>query len=313
MNMIDLVCLCDEYDLKDIFASAFEKDYPWINLANPTEVSDPSAIRHAFAFSPGPEAFSPFPNIRLVSSAGAGVDALLHHPGLAPDIVVSRVKLEEQAEMIAGFAIWHIIGWQRKLLEYPALQRRKEWSPINRTTPSTFPVGILGFGHIGGTLARRLYDLNFPVLAYGSASRHVGGIEVVSGNAGLEQLANTSLAIVNLLPLTEATTGMLSAKFFAKMRDDAILINLGRGAHLVEPDLVAAIDIGRPAAAALDTLASEPLPKDHPFWGHDKIMITPHVAGDASETQVAAFVANGIIQFEKGKRPDGFVDRGRGY
>ncbi|MEL7259095.1 MAG: NAD(P)-dependent oxidoreductase [Pseudomonadota bacterium] len=313
MNMIDLVCLCDEYDLKGMFGSAFEKDFPWINLVNPAEISDPSAIRHAFAFSPGPEAFSPFPNLRLVSSAGAGVDALLNHPDLAPDVVISRVKLEEQAEMIAGFAIWHIIGWQRRLLDYPALQRRKEWSPINRTSPSTFPVGILGIGHIGGTLARRLNDLNFPVLGYGSTSRNFDGIEVVSGKSGLEQLASTSRAIVNLLPLTEATTGILSADLFAKMREDAILINLGRGAHLVEPDLVAALDIGRPAATALDTFASEPLPKDHPFWSHEKIMITPHVAGDANEAQVAVFVANGIVAFEKGERPEGFVVRSRGY
>ncbi len=313
MDTIELVCLCDDYDLKGIFSAAFEKSYPWINLVNPAEVTDPSTIQHAFAFSPGPDAFSPYPNLRLVSCAGAGVDALLQHPGLAPDVVVSRVKLEEQAEMIAGFAIWHIIGWQRQLLEYPAQQRRKEWSPINRTAPSIFPVGILGFGHMGGTLARRLLDLNFPVTAYGSNSRHDSGIEVVGGKSGLEQIASTSRAIVNLLPLTEATTGILSAAFFAAMRDDAIVINLGRGGHLVEPDLVAALEKGRPAAAALDTFASEPLPKDHPFWAHDKIMITPHVAGDAEQTEIAEFVVNGITQFERGERPDGFVDRNRGY
>ncbi len=313
METIELVCLCDDYDLKGIFGSAFEKAHPWIILINPADVSDPLAIHHAFAFSPGPDAFKPYPNLRLVSCAGAGVDAFVHHPGLAPDVVISRVKLEEQAEMIAGFAIWHIIGWQRKLLEYPAQQKLKEWSPINRTAPSTFPVGILGFGHMGGTLARRLHDLGFPTTAYGSTPRHDGGIDIVSGKEGLERIATTSRAIVNLLPLSNATTGILSAAFYSKMRDDAIIINLGRGGHLSEPDLITALEKGRPAAAALDTFASEPLPKDHPFWAHDKIMVTPHVAGDAEQTGVAKFVANGIKQFERGERPAGFVDRDRGY
>ncbi|MCK0102746.1 NAD(P)-dependent oxidoreductase [Pseudohalocynthiibacter sp. F2068] len=313
MEALELVCLCDDYDLKDIFGSAFEEHHPWIHLVNPDEVSVPSAIRHAFAFNPGPNAFLPYPNLRLISSAGAGIDALVRHLGVAPDVAISRVKLEEQAEMIAAFAMWHIIGWQRKLLDYPAQQKRKEWKPINRTTPSNFPVGILGYGHMGATLGRRLYDLNYPVTAYASKARNDDGINIVSGTEGLLQIANNSRAVVNLLPLTDATTGILSSEFFSVMRDDAMVINLGRGGHLVEADLVSALEKGHPASAALDTFATEPLPEEHPFWSCDKILITPHVAGDAEQTSVAQFVARGIAQFENGKQPDGIVDRNRGY
>lgn len=313
MDTIELVCLCDNYDLKDIFSSGFEDDYPWISLVNPDEVSDPLAIRHAFAFNPGSDAFRPYPNLCLISCAGAGVDALLKHSGVAQGVGIARVKLEEQAEMIAAFAMWHIIGWQRKLLDYPLQQRRKNWSVINRTPPSRFPVGILGYGHLGGTLARRLHDLNYPVTAYGSKSRHDDGIKVVSGTEGLAQIAKSNRAVVNLLPLTDATAGVLSSGFFAAMRDDAIIINLGRGGHLIDSDLIAALDNGRPAIAALDTFLVEPLPEDHPFWDHDRITITPHVAGNAEQSDVCKFVADGIAQFERGEQPDGIVDRDRGY
>lgn len=312
MGPLELVCLCDEYDLKGMFGAAFE-EHPWIRLVTPEDVSTPGDIRHALVFSPGPEAFRPYPALRLVSCAGAGVDALLRHPGLAPEIAISRIKLAEQAEMIAAFAMWHIIGWQRRLASYPAQQKRKEWNPINRTAPSSFPVGILGYGHMGATLARRLHDLNYPVTAYASNARDDAGVTVLSGPGGLSRIANNCLAIVNLLPLTPGTEGILSAAFFAMMRKDAIIINLGRGGHLVEADLVSALEHGHIAAAALDTFATEPLPREHPFWDHDRVFITPHVAGDADPSAVAQFVADGIVRFENGKRPEGMVDRNRGY
>jgi glyoxylate/hydroxypyruvate reductase A len=313
MNAMEIVCLCDTHDLKRFFAAAFEATHPWLRLVNPDEVSDPLAINHAFAFSPGKDAFVPYPNLRMISSAGAGIDVLLGHPGVAQDVVISRVKLEEQAEMIAAFAMWHIIDWQRKISDYPALQKRKEWAPINRTAPTEFPVGVLGYGLIGGTLARRLHDLKYPVLAYGSKPRHDDGIEIASGADGLKRIANSCRAIVNLLPLTDETTGILSSELFAEMRDDALIINLGRGSHLVEPDLIAALEKGRPAGAALDVFAVEPLPQSHPFWEHDKIRITPHIAGYAEPSSVVRFVAEGIAAFERGAQPEGIVDRSRGY
>jgi len=313
MEKIDVVCLCDLYNLKEFFGDYFAADNPWINLLLPEEVSNPESIQHALAFSPGQNAFDPYPNLRLVSCAGAGVDALLDNPSLNTDVEVSRVIIAEQAQMIAGFAIWYIHGWQRRMWEYTALQSAKNWHPINRTPPSTFPVGILGYGKIGGTLARTLQTLGYPVTAFGSTTRVEGDLNVLSGSQGLIELAKSSQAIVNLLPLTKDTHGILAAEFFSNMRDDAILIHLGRGAHLVDKDLVNALDQGRPAIAALDVFMDEPLPTEHPFWEHEKIMLTPHVAGDADFRAIAQFIADGVGQFEKGNLSEGIVDRGRGY
>ncbi|MGB5326710.1 MAG: NAD(P)-dependent oxidoreductase, partial [Gammaproteobacteria bacterium] len=180
MEKIDLVCLCDLYNLKEFFGEYFAVDNPWINLLLPEEVNNPESIQHALAFSPGPKAFEAYPNLRLVSCAGAGVDALLDNPGLKADVVVSRVVIAEQAQMIAGFAIWYIHGWQRRMWEYTSLQSAKDWHPINRTPPSAFPVGILGCGKIGGTLARTLQALGYPVTAYGNTSRVEEDLTILS-------------------------------------------------------------------------------------------------------------------------------------
>lgn len=312
MDRIDVVSLCDNYDLK-AFYGAYFAEHAHLRLLAPDEVRDPSAIRHAFAFVPAAEAFAAYPNLQLVSSAGAGVDGLLRNPSLGPEVAVSRLVVPEQAEMIAGFAIWHIVGHQREMARYAAQQATADWSAFNRCPPSEMPVGLLGFGHIAATLGRALRALGHPVLAYGSRARTEAGIDVLSGAEGLARVLRETRAVVNLLPLTDDTLGILNAQTLGLMRSDAILIQLGRGGHLVEADLLDALAAGRPQAAALDVFETEPLPAEHPFWAHPQICVTPHVAGEASSRALVQFVADGIAAFERGEAPKGLVDRTRGY
>jgi len=313
MAQIEVVALCAQYDLKGLYGPYFEAAHPELRLLAPEEVPDPAAIRHAFAFVPAPDAFDAYPNLQMVSSAGAGVDGLLRNPSLRADLAISRLVVPEQAEMIAGFAIWHIVGFHREMARYAALQGAAEWRAVNRSAPSEMPVGLLGFGHIAATLGRALKALGHPVLAYGSRARVEDGIEVLSGPEGLARMLSEARAVVNLLPLTDATFGLLNAETFAQMRADAILVQLGRGGHLVEADLLAALAAGRPAHAALDVFETEPLPADHPFWAHPQITVTPHVAGEASSPTLVRHIAEGILAFERGEAPSGLVDRARGY
>jgi glyoxylate/hydroxypyruvate reductase A len=198
--------------------------------------------------------------------------------------------------------------------EYPGQQRQGLWAPLNRTPPSAFPVGVLGYGSIGASLTHTLRGLGYPVTALASAARTApDGTAIVSGPEGLSRIARSALAVVNTLPLTGQTHGILNAAFFAEMREGSIVINLGRGAHLDEADLLAALDRGRPAMAALDAFSEEPLPEGHPFWSHERVIVTPHVAGNADPAAVTAFVAEGIRAFEAGRAPEGLVDRGVGY
>lgn len=313
MARTGVVCLSERFDLKSMFAGAFARHAPDLRLLDPSEVAEPEEVRFALAHDPAPDAFEMFPALELVCSWGAGVDRLLQHPGLPPDLPVKRMTDPAQAHMMAAFAAYYVTGWHRRMFDYPAQQVRREWHEINTDLPGDFPVGILGYGKMGAAIAGGLTALGFPVTAWASRARNEDGVRVVSGPEGFDAVVAESAALINVLALTPDTRGILCAPVFGAMRDDAILIQLARGAHLVEPDLLAALDAGRPAMAALDVMCNEPLPPDDPLWAHPKVMITPHAASGASPEGVARSVAAGIAAHRRGEVPDGLVDRGRGY
>ncbi len=313
LPFVDLVCLSQQFDLKAMFTRAFARQAPWVRLLAPDEVRDPAGVGFAFAHDPAPDAFERFPNLRLICSWGAGVDGLLGHPGLPPGLPIKRMTDPGQAEMMAAFAVFYVTGWQRRMFDYPAQQARREWRDLNWVTPAGFAVGVLGFGNMGRAVAAGIAGLGFPVTAWAGRAREEAGIRVLAGADGLARVLAESAAVINVLPLTPATAGILDAAAFAQMRDDAILIQIGRGAHVVEPDLIAALDAGRPALAALDVTSVEPLPAGSPLWSHPRVMLTPHVASEAHPEAVARSVAEGVRAVLEGRVPAGLVDRGRGY
>lgn len=309
----DLVFLSEGFDLKSIYAEAFARHAPWLTLLNPDEVPEPGAIRFAMAYDPAPDAFQRFANLDLLCAWGAGVDGLLLHPGLPAGLMIKRMTDPAQAQMMAAFAGYYVTGWQRRMFDYPAQQAAGLWREINATLPQEFPVGVLGYGKMGAAIGRGLAAMGFPVTALASRARDEDGVAILSGPQGLKTVISESAALINVLPLTPETTGLLNAETFALMREDAILIQLGRGEQLSEPDLLKALDAGRPALAALDVTATEPLPAGSPLWTHPKIMLTPHAASTASPGGVAMSVAEGIAARLRGAVPEGIVDRLRGY
>ena len=311
--MIELLCLCQQYDLKGLFGAGFD-GLADIHPVTPDEVSDPASIRHVLAFRPLDDAFDAFPNIELVCSVGAGVDGLLRHPGLRADMKIVRMVNPEQAEMMAGFASYYVVGHHRGMWAFPEAQRAKVWkSGFRNTVPSTFPVAVLGYGAMGQAIGRALRAMGYPVTGWASSKRVVDGVKVLSGPEGLRAAVENAQAVIGVLPLTEATHHIFNARTFAMMREDAILIQIGRGDHLNEEDLLQALDQGRPEVAALDVMATEPLPQDSPLWDHPKVMLTPHVASDSAPEDIARAVASSIRAHEAGEIPAGLVDRNRGY
>jgi len=311
--MVDIVCLSEGFDLKPMFIEAFARHAPGLRLLNPEEVTAPGAIRYALAHDPAPDAFRVFNGLRLICAWGAGVDGLLLHPGLPRDVLLKRMTDPAQAQMMASFAAYYVTGWQRRMFSYPGQQARREWHEVNATLPQDFPVGILGYGKMGAAIGAGLAALGFPVTAWASRARTKDGVRIVAGPSGFAQVISHSLALINVLPLTPETRGILGAGVFARMPSEAILIQLARGAHLLEPDLIAALDAGRPAMAALDVMAQEPLPADSPLWAHPRIMLTPHIASAASPAGVAQSVAEGIASHGRGEPVDGLVDLDKGY
>ena len=217
--------------------------------------------------------------------------------------------------MMAGFAVWHVVHHHRRMGDYIEAQASGRWDRGYRADmASDVPVGLLGFGLMGRAVAQALVALGYPVIA---ASRSGGagmeGVEIVAGPEAIGQVAARARILINLLPLTEHTVNLLDADLFARMPEGAVLVQLGRGEHLVEPDLLATLDRGHLAAASLDVFRQEPLPPDHVFWSHPKIVVTPHKASDTTRAEILRQLADNYTALMAGKTPPGAVDRDAGY
>ncbi|MEO1190627.1 MAG: glyoxylate/hydroxypyruvate reductase A [Pseudomonadota bacterium] len=311
----ELLALCDAYDLVDLFGAHVEAEAPWLTLIRPAEVSNPAKIRFALGWLPKPERLTDYPNLELICTIGAGADGLLRLPTLGPKVKVCRLRDEEQAKMMAGFAAWQVVWYQRGMAGYLRQQQEQRWNAFNKEPAERFSVGLLGYGHMGQAIATTLTSMGYRLSAAvrNAKQEAPAGLTLEAGAEGLARVAAKSDLLINVLPLTEATRGLLNADFFAMMKPGAILVNLGRGAHVVEADLVAALDSGQVGGASLDVFAEEPLPTDSPLWSHPKILVTPHVASEAADAHVLRFAAEEIQRYEKGEPLRGLIDRSQGY
>ncbi|WP_223428102.1 2-hydroxyacid dehydrogenase [Tateyamaria pelophila] len=315
-DVVEGVYLSASLDLPDIFGPETETR-DGIRLYRPEDVPDPARIRFALAWNPAEDAFDAYPNIGLVQVIAAGVDGVLSNRSLPKHAVVARVHDKEQAAIMAGFAAWHVVWHHRQMGNYIAAQQASRW---DRQTvkilrpPSAVTVGILGYGLMGQAIAQTVASMEFPVLVAARSPRQdEGRISCISGPGSVEAVAARADILINILPLTDATQGILDAGLFARMPKGAALIQLGRGNHLVEEDLLAALTSGQIGGASLDVFRQEPLPADHPFWSHPMVFITPHEASITSAPAVIDALEHSLEQIQAGQHPSTAVDRKTGY
>jgi glyoxylate/hydroxypyruvate reductase A len=317
-GVIEGVYLSRTLDLPAHFAKAFSTFASRVSLRLPEQIDDPARVTFALAWAPAADAFARYPNIRLVSSIAAGVDSLLACPSLPPDAVVTRVRDDNQAHLMAGFAAWHVIWHHRNMGAILDDVRAGQWNwrghPLDRA-PAKCPVGVLGFGLMGRAVARALVAMGFPVIAANRSvqSADEPGVTVLSGDDAIGRVAERVSLLINVLPLTADTRGVLDARLFARMPKGAVLMHLGRGSHLVEADLDAALQSGQISAASLDVFPQEPLPTGHRWWADPRILITPHLASDTSPEFVAAQVVETAEAVRAGQMPFNAVSRDSGY
>ena len=271
-------------------------------------------VRLAVAWHPPADAFDHYPNLQAVCSIAAGADNILSCPSLRDDIEVVRVVDPAQARMMAGFVIWHVIGHQRRFATYRAQQHDRVWKRLPQRAPRQMPIALLGYGAIGTRVAADLAALGFPIKVWSRSEKpEPSGLTGFHGRDGLKAMLPDTEILVNLLPLTEETRGILNRDLFGAMRRGGYLIQVGRGDHLVEADLVEALDSGQLSGAALDVFAKEPLAAGHPFWGRPEIFVTPHDACDVSVAAVGRMILATAEAVRLGVRPKDAVDRGVGY
>lgn len=307
------VFLSRNIDLRGYLAPTLTRLAPEIELLDHTQ-GRTTPVELAISWNPPDDGFDHYPGLRAVCTIGAGADSILACPSLRPDIEVVRVVDPAQAEMMSGFILWHVISHQREFATYRTQQQERIWRRLGQRRAGDVPVGILGYGEIGQRVAADLSRLGFPVAIWSRNAKPVpDGIAGFHGSDGLAGLLARTEVLVNLLPLTKETRFILNARTFAAMRPGGYLVQVGRGEHLIEQDLLAALADGSLTGAALDVFASEPLPPEHPFWRHPRIVMTPHDASDAGPEAIAATLVDVAEAIEAGRRPRHAVDRSRGY
>jgi glyoxylate/hydroxypyruvate reductase A len=310
------VLVSKSLDLRYYLGPEFVRSADQIEIVSHPHDGPAADVRLAVAWHPPDDAFERYPNLQAVCSIGAGVDNILACPSLRADVDVIRVVDPAQAQMMSGFVAWHVIGHQRRFATYQAQQREQRWQRLGLGMRRALdvPVGILGFGEIGRRVATDLSLLGFPVMAWSRTAKPMPqGINGFDGTDGLDAMLRQTEILVNLLPLTPETRGILNRRTFARMHRGGYLIQVGRGEHLVEADLLAALESGQLAGAALDVFAVEPLAHNHPFWGHPRIMVTPHDACEVSMEAIGATFRATAEAVRAGRRPPHSVDRARGY
>lgn len=274
----------------------------------------PDDVRYVFVWEPQPGWLARLPRLDLILSCAAGVDHITRDPACPRDVPIVRMGGEEAAQRMGEYISWAVLMLQRGLKPILDAQARREWQgvPHARTAPQT-RVGIMGLGQLGSEAARMLSALRFDVSGWSRSRKAIEGVTCHAGDDERDDFLSKTDILVCLLPNTPATQGIINAQNLARLPQGAAVVNAGRASHVVEPDLLAALESGHLSGAVLDVFDPEPLPQDSPLWAHPKITVTPHLASTVSRTARAQYVADSIAAFERGDALANVFDPAKGY
>lgn len=273
----------------------------------------PMGAHYAIVWSPPDALFQTERELKAVFNLGAGVDRILQSPSLPDDLLVLRLEDAGMAPQMAEYVIHHLAWFSRGLETYAAQQKAAQWNPLGAIRYGDWPVGVMGLGQLGAHVARAVASLGYPVAGWARSARELDGVEVYAGEAQFNDFLRRTRVLVNLLPLTPQTTGIINADLLQRLQPNSIVINLARGGHVVDADLLAALDSARVQAAVLDVFNEEPLPADHPYWAHPRVRVTPHVSASTLEADAVVQIRDRLLKLERGEPVTGVVRRDAGY
>jgi glyoxylate/hydroxypyruvate reductase A len=306
--------------MKITFCCTGTKPEPWLaglRAALPTAEVDAwqagaPAADHAVVWAPPQQFFDEQTQLKGVFNIGAGVDALLK---LALPAHATVVRLDDagMSVQMAEYVCHAVIRHFREFDGYEADIRVGKWSYRKPAQRGDFPVGVMGLGVLGQRVARALTQFEFPVNGWSRSVKNIAGLRCFAGAAQLDEFLAASRVLVNLLPLTDETRDIMCLQTLSKLRPGGYVINVARGAHLVDEDLLSLLDSGHLGGAMLDVFRTEPLPAEHPFWRHPKITLTPHTSARTLRDESIAQIARKITALERGEPLAGVVDAARGY
>jgi glyoxylate/hydroxypyruvate reductase A len=279
---------------------------------------DNAPADYAVVWRAPPALFANRPDLKAVFNLGAGVDAILEierkQPGtLPPNALLVRLEDSGMGHQMVEYATHAVLRYLRRLDEYDALQREHRWQKLPPYALKDFTVGVLGLGVLGAQVAQALTAFGMPVRGFSRTKRDIEGVKTFAGNEQFDAFLDGVRVLINLLPHTPDTEGILNRRTFERLAPGAYLVNLARGGHLVDDDLLHAMQTGQIAAATLDVFHTEPLPDNHPFWTTPRLTITPHISAETLREESIEQVANKIMALTRGEPISGIVDVSRGY
>lgn len=276
------------------------------------EVGDPAEVEFMVAWVMPRSAMSQFTNLKAVLNLGAGTEQW-QKDGMPNDVTIVRLSDPEMSSEMASYALYWVLHFQREFVRAGPNQATKVFEQPDYTQAYEFPVGILGYGTIGARIGELFASLGYPINAWSRSGGPDPGVNHYTGLDELDGFLANSRAVINVLPSTDATTGLLNKARLAKFAAGSILVNIGRGTVLDQTALLGAIDNGPLRAAVLDVTTPEPLPLESPLWEHPDVHLTSHVAGSTIVRSAAKLVADNIRRIRAGDVPFPVLDRSRGY
>ena len=293
---------------------ALEREIPGLDVRVwPDGVGDPADIDYALVWRHPEGDLKNYPNLKCILSLAAGPEAILRDPDLPPDVPIVRLVDSSLSEDITLYCLHWVLHLHRGFHDYVERQRDGRWWRGGRERVEDRRVGVLGMGELGTRTAREVARLGFPTAGWSRTAKQVAGVESFHGEGSLSRFLARSDILICLLPLTKATEGILDRENLGCLPQGAHVINAGRGGHVVDGDLIALLDSGHLQTAVLDVFRHEPLPEDHPFWAHPKVIVTPHIAGRTHTQTAAAVICENVRRMERGEQPHPLIDRGLEY
>lgn len=295
------------------YREALQQALPGKALACWPEEIDASRVEHAVVWNPPAGFFRNMHKLQAVFVLGAGVDRILKRDDLDPAVPVIRLTDAGMAQQMLEYVLYGVLHVQRHMGQYRRQQAQRQWQPVVAASAAQTRIGVLGLGEIGGRVAQSLAAIGYAVAGWSRSGRQLPGVEDFVGEAGLPALLARTDILVNLLPSTPATRGLLDGRMLSLLPRGAALINAGRGEQLDEAALLGLLDSGQLRFAMLDVFEVEPLESVHPLWSHPAVLVTPHIAAMTLVAAAMEQIAANLQALTQGLPLQGLVLRERGY
>lgn len=272
------------------WAETLKKHLPETEIEIYPNIKNFEAVDFALCWKPEKDVLAKFPNLKVIHSVGAAVDHITKTQNIKENQTICRIVDENLSNDMFEFLLAAILNHIKNLSIYQTQKEHQNWQPQTYKTFKDITISILGVGNIGAFVAAKLADLGFKVKGWALSEKVISGVKTYAGDKEIAEFLIDTDILINILPVTTQTENIIDKEMLSQINKDGYFINVGRGEHLVEEDLISVLNSGQLSGALLDVFKTEPLPKNHPFWLHPKIQITPHIASITNVESAAVLV-----------------------